>query len=101
MTCSTGETKILPSPILPVFAAPFGGCLPSVISRVFDFFVQQFGNETGGRYFDKFCVFLPLLLVFGLVQLIVDSVQKRVRTPKKEKKDEEPVSAKRSKKKKA
>lgn len=84
---------------LPVFAAPFGGKLPAVVVQVHDALVENFGSETGGFYFDKLCVFLPLLLVFGIVQVVATALHQKM--TEKPAKASEPKSSKRQKKGKA
>lgn len=63
---------------LPVFAAPFGGKLPGAVVQIHDMLVDNFGPETGSFYFDKLCVFVPLLVVLGIVQLIGAAVHEKM-----------------------
>ncbi|KAG7360876.1 PA domain containing protein [Nitzschia inconspicua] len=63
---------------LPAFALPFGGKLPSIVTSVHDLMVDQFGMDDGSVYFDKLCVFLPLLLVGLLVQSLVGYIRKQL-----------------------
>lgn len=75
---------------LPVYAAPFGGRLPSVFSQFHDWMVERFGKEKGGAYFDKVCVFIPVLIILGLVQYIVEAMRTKwsSSSSSQEKKDE-------------
>ena len=63
---------------LPVFAAPFGGKLPDAIVQLHDFMVETFGQEDGGFYFDKICVFIPMLILLGIAQLIGTAVHQKM-----------------------
>jgi hypothetical protein len=69
---------------LPLFAAPFGGKLPRIIVQLHDFMVEKFGYEQGGMYFDKLCIFVPVLILLGLAQAIANAVQSKMK-PKKTK----------------
>ena len=76
---------ILPLPVskarriaLPVFAALTGGRLPDVFVWLHDALVEQFGVETGGVYFDKLCVFVPVLIVLGIAQFAARAVHRHV-----------------------
>ena len=74
---------------LPVFAAPFGGKLPDLIVQLHDFMVDTFGPENGSVYFDKVCVFIPMLFILGIAQLIGTAVHQKM--------TEKPAAAKSSK----
>ncbi|KAL3919872.1 MAG: hypothetical protein SGILL_003534 [Bacillariaceae sp.] len=63
---------------LPTFALPFGGKLPAVFSQFHDMLVEQFGIEDGGKYFDKACVFLPILLAASLLQYLVNYIREKI-----------------------
>jgi len=76
---------ILPLPVskarriaLPVFAALTGGRLPDVFVWLHDALVEQFGVETGGVYFDKVCVFVPVLILLGIAQFAARAVHRHV-----------------------
>lgn len=76
---------ILPAPVsnarrmaLPVFAAATGGKLPDFVVQTHDWLTAQYGVETGGAYFDKLVVFLPILLLLILVQYIGQIVHKQM-----------------------
>lgn len=70
---------------LPVVALPFGGRLPGPVVQLYDYMIETFGPEAGEGYFDKVCVFAPVLLLLLLVQLVVDRVRgKPVKKSKKE-----------------
>jgi hypothetical protein len=71
---------------LPVFALPFGGKLPGVICAVHDLLLERFGMEQGSFYFDKACVFVPLLVVLLIVQAIADYVQRQFKKGAEDKK---------------
>ena len=71
--------------ILPMVAAPFGGKLPSIIYQLHAFMVDKFGYAQGDRYFDKLCVFVPLLILLGVAQAIGNYIQANM--GKKKKKD--------------
>jgi len=55
---------------LPILATPFGGKLPPTIKALHVKFVDQFGDDAGEQYFDKFLVVGPVALIFGLASLI-------------------------------
>lgn len=85
---------------LPVFAAPFGGKLPDVIVQLHDYMVETFGQEEGGSYFDKVCVFIPMLIFLGIAQLIGTAVhQKMTEKPAAATKAPKKVSKKKKEKK--
>jgi prolyl 4-hydroxylase len=63
---------------LPVFAAPFGGKLPAPIVQLHDVLVEKFGTEDGSFYFDKLCVFIPMLIFLGIAQIIGSAVHQRM-----------------------
>jgi hypothetical protein len=76
---------------LPLFAAPFGGKLPWIVVRLHDIMVEKFGYEQGGMYFDKLCIFVPVLILLGLAQAIATVVQSKMKAKKtkdKKKKNE-------------
>jgi hypothetical protein len=84
---------------LPLFAMPFGGKLPSFVSSFHDFMLEKFGSEQGGSYFDKACVFAPILLVLMLIQSISEYVQAQVKASSDDKKKKkEDKSSRRTKK---
>lgn len=60
---------------LPVVALPFGGKLPGFVPAFHDFMVEKFGMEDGPVYFDKACVFIPLLILLSIAQMVADRVQ--------------------------
>eukprot|EP00980_Cylindrotheca_fusiformis_P000272 scaffold66_cov115-Cylindrotheca_fusiformis.AAC.4 len=64
---------------LPIFALPFGGKLPGFISSLHDVLIENFGEESGSFYFDKACIFIPLLLILSIVQYISERVQAQVK----------------------
>lgn len=84
---------------LPIFAAPFGGKLPDVVVEAHDKLVENFGSETGSFYFDKLCVFVPMLLILGIAQLVGNMVHQKM--TEKSDKPSKPKSNKRQKKSKA
>jgi hypothetical protein len=57
--------------VLPLLVAFCGGRLPSIVSKVHGWMVDRYGYATGDLYFDKLCVFGPVLLLLGLVQWMV------------------------------
>jgi hypothetical protein len=63
--------------VLPLIAIPTGGRLPHWVLSVYKFFVDKFGPDQGDAYFDKASVFLPVLLVLGLVQSVVEYMQRK------------------------
>jgi len=76
---------ILPLPVskarriaLPVFAALTGGRLPDIFVWLHDALVEQFGVEMGGVYFDKVCVFVPVLILLGIAQFAARAVHRHV-----------------------
>ncbi|GKY92793.1 hypothetical protein MPSEU_000249000 [Mayamaea pseudoterrestris] len=68
---------------LPLFALPFGGTLPGPVLHFYRVLVEKFGEEQGGMWFDKVCVFLPILLILLGVQYGVDAVQKKLKAQAK------------------
>eukprot|EP00533_Pseudo-nitzschia_delicatissima_P015719 CAMPEP_0197278750 /NCGR_PEP_ID=MMETSP1432-20130617/19158_1 /TAXON_ID=44447 /ORGANISM="Pseudo-nitzschia delicatissima, Strain UNC1205" /LENGTH=513 /DNA_ID=CAMNT_0042745181 /DNA_START=97 /DNA_END=1638 /DNA_ORIENTATION=- len=75
---------------LPAFAFLFGGKLPKVVVLVHNTFVDKFGIEDGSLYFDKACVFIPLLLILSIVQFVLTYVKDQILDDKsKEKSDTE------------
>jgi hypothetical protein len=75
--------------LLPILAMPMGG-LPGFVAQVHDWFLTKFGNANGSAYFDKACVFVPLLLILGIGQFVADKMMgpkkdtKRKKTTKKD-----------------
>jgi hypothetical protein len=74
--------------VLPIIAVLTGGRLPKIALATHDWFLEQFGVDNGGTYFDKFCIFVPALILLGIAQLVVSHIQskmakKRVLTPPK------------------
>lgn len=65
---------------LPLFALPLGGALPGPVVSLYRLMVGQFGEEQGGVYFEKVCVFLPILLVLLAAQYGVEVVQKKLKS---------------------
>ena len=63
---------------LPIFAAPFGGKLPGIVVTLHDVLVEKFGIEDGSFYFDKACVFIPLLITLLIAQYIAEYIQGKV-----------------------
>jgi hypothetical protein len=64
---------------LPLFALPFGGSLPGPVTSLYRIMVEKFGEEQGGMWFDKACVFLPLLLILLGAQHGIEAVQKKMK----------------------
>lgn len=84
---------------LPIFALPFGGKLPSVIVDAHNILIEKFGPEQGPVYFDKACVFLPLLIILIIVQYVVDHLQRQLTGGgSSDKKKSEQSASKKSKK---
>jgi len=89
--------------VLPGFAFPFGGKLPQMVVDVHDWFVEAFGVEEGSLYFDKFCIFVPSLILLVIAQFlatllknyIMNSGEEEVK-PKAEKKKSKSSSKKSS-----
>jgi len=63
--------------VLPVLAFPFGGKLPSPVVRLHEYMIAQFGPDAGETYFDKACIFAPLLVVLLIAQMVVAWVRGR------------------------
>lgn len=59
---------------LPLFAILAGGKLPGFVVSLYKILTDQFGHETGGMFFDKLCVFIPLLIILSVFQLIASKV---------------------------
>lgn len=57
--------------VLPIVALPFQGKLPSPIIALYGLLVDRFGVESGGEYFDKACIFIPVLVGLLLLQIII------------------------------
>ena len=60
---------------LPIIALPFGGKLPDLVLQLYEYMIQQFGPDAGESYFDKVCVFVPMLLVLCLAQFVADRMR--------------------------
>ena len=73
--------------VLPILAAPFGGTLPSPIYKLHALLVDKFGHDNGDVYFDKICVFVPVLIVLCLAQAVANYVQNSMGKNKKNKND--------------
>lgn len=89
--------------VLPFLAAPFGGKLPAIIYKIHELMVTKFGNESGNVYFDKLCVFVPLLIILSAAQAIANYVQANMKTSsstKSKSSDEQAANSKTSKSKK-
>ena len=65
--------------VLPALAAPWQGRLPEGIATLHDALISQLGVDTGGLYFDKVCVFVPILLVLLLAQTLGLYVHRRTK----------------------
>jgi len=61
--------------VLPFVAMLGGGRLPQFISTLFVWFCTTFGTDNGPLYFDKVCIFVPVLVVLALAQYLVEYVQ--------------------------
>lgn len=83
---------------LPVFAAPFGGKLPALVVQLHDTLVEKFGLEEGGSYFDKVCVFIPVLILLGIAQMIGTAIHRKMTETSPTSSSTPPPKAKRSKK---
>jgi hypothetical protein len=64
--------------ILPGIAVLFGGRLPKFLVALHDFLIDTFGIEDGSLYFDKACIFVPLLLALLLAQVVVTYVKDQI-----------------------
>lgn len=73
---------------LPVFALPFGGKLPALVVALHDFLIEQFGMEQGSFYFDKACIFIPVLIILVIVQSITGYIHAQVKGSGGDKKTE-------------
>eukprot|EP00977_Amphora_coffeiformis_P011215 scaffold2688_cov157-Amphora_coffeaeformis.AAC.7 len=60
---------------LPALALPFGGKLPGAVVQLHEYMVGQFGPDAGESYFDKVCVFVPVLIVLLIAQMVADRVR--------------------------
>jgi hypothetical protein len=47
------------------------------LNKVHDLMLKKFGYKAGTAYFNKICVFVPLLLVLVVVQAVADSMHKK------------------------
>lgn len=56
--------------VLPLLALPFGGKLPNFVFSLHDYFVDKFGEDVGGENFNKFIIYFPIALIFGVAALI-------------------------------
>jgi hypothetical protein len=65
--------------VVPVLALPLGGKLPGFIVSFHDLLVERFGVEDGSFYFDKACIFVPVLFALLLLQYISEYIQGKVR----------------------
>jgi hypothetical protein len=72
---------------LPAYALLWGGKLPRVIATCHDLMVDNFGMEDGSIYFDKVCIFLPILLLGVLIQYLVNYIRQQLKGSDNEKKD--------------
>ena len=77
---------ILPLPVsnarrgvLPAVAFLNGGRLPDLVVSLHDVLVAQFGVETGGLYFDKVCVFVPVLILLALANVVGLYVHRQIK----------------------
>jgi len=64
--------------VLPGIAVVFGGKLPKFVVALHDFLVETFGIEDGSLYFDKACIFVPILLALLLAQFVVTYVKDQI-----------------------
>lgn len=71
--------------ILPTVALPFGGKLPSAVRAFHDSLIESFGEGTGKKFFNKACVMIPVLIIFGIASIIENLMKKK--RPKEVKKD--------------
>jgi len=91
---------------LPIFAFPFGGKLPSFVVAFHDMLVEKFGVEDGSIYFDKACIFVPLLILLSIAQFVGNYVKDQImdggssdkEKSKKSSKSDKKQSARKSKK---
>lgn len=65
--------------VLPALALLNGGRLPDLVVSLHDLLVAQFGVDTGGVYFDKVCVFVPVLLLLALVNVVGVYVHRQIK----------------------
>jgi hypothetical protein len=86
--------------VLPLVAMACGGRLPGFLSTLYIFLAEKFGHETGGLYFDKLCVFVPVLVLLGLIQLAVMFVHKQMTSNSNKEDAQQQSKSKRDKKKK-
>jgi hypothetical protein len=61
--------------VLPAIALPFGRKLPGFVIQLYEYMINQFGPDAGEDYFDKLCMFVPLLLFLLLAQTVVQQVR--------------------------
>ena len=59
---------------------------------------DKFGMEQGSFYFDKACIFIPLLIVLMVVQAITDYIQAQMKGKSTDSKKKENKSTRRVKK---
>ena len=87
---------------LPAFALPFGGKLPGPVVALHDLLIEQFGTEQGSFYFDKACVFIPVLIALIIAQYLAEYIQAQVtgggKSSEAEKKKTDEKGQRRSKK---
>jgi hypothetical protein len=84
--------------VLPILALPFGGKLPGVVVTVHDLLIEKFGMEQGSFYFDKACIFIPVLIMLILLQSITAYVQAQMKGKSSGDKKNEDKSTRKSKK---
>ena len=72
--------------VLPLLALPLGGAIPSFVRAGHDLLLERFGGEKGSYYFDKACVFLPVLLIMSIVEGLRNYLQSTSANDKKTKK---------------
>ena len=65
--------------VLPGVAILNGGRLPDLVVSLHDVLVAQFGVETGGLYFDKVCVFVPVLILLALANVVGLYVHRQIK----------------------
>ena len=63
---------------LPSYAYLFGGKLPTLIVRIHDVLVSNFGIVDGGVYFDKACIFVPVLILIVLAQIVFTYLKDKI-----------------------
>jgi hypothetical protein len=58
-----------------------------LISSFHELMVEFFGIDNGSTYFDKVCVFLPILFLALLVHALVNYIRQQLDSGNKDKKD--------------